>query len=179
VGAAGLFGDRRNPQTEETVNIAVLEDGDVVNIHQVNLSTNRVTVDWLGSHTPLHATSSGKVLLAGARPEARAARLAQPLAAYTSATITRVESLLEELDAVAARGYAVAIEELEEGLTAVAAPIHGPDGEVVASVSVSGPSYRLEPERLDEVGALVVRAASDISRRLGHVTDVPDPDPQA
>jgi DNA-binding IclR family transcriptional regulator len=176
VRAARPVCERLSRMTEETVNVAVLEDGDVVNIHQVNLSTNRVTVDWLGSHTPLHCTSSGKVLLAGASEPERSALLRRPFRAYTDETVTQVEVLLAELEVAAERGYAIAVEELEEGLNAVAAPIHGPDGQVVASVSVSGPSYRLEPERLDEVGALVVRAAGDISRRLGHVADGGDDD---
>ena len=65
------------------------------------------------------------------------------------------------------QGYAVAIDELEVGLTAVAAPIRNAHGDVVASMSVSGPSFRLPEERVDEVVRLVVEAAREVSHRLG------------
>ena len=174
VHAARPICDRLSRRTDETVNVAVLEDHEVVNIHQVNLSSNRVSVDWLGSHTPLHCTSSGKVLLAHL-PVARVDELlAEPLRRYTPSTIVAREALQEQLLQVHEVGYAATLEELEEGLNAVAAPIRGPDGEVVASVSVSGPSYRMEPERLKEVGAITTEAAAEISRRLGFLGDPRD-----
>ena len=66
-----------------------------------------------------------------------------------------------------ARGYATAVDELERGLTAVAAPIFGIDGHVVASVSASGPTFRLPADRLPAVADAVRAAATGISRRLG------------
>ncbi len=177
VRAARPICDRLSRRADETVNLAVLEDDDVVNIHQVNLSSSRVTVDWLGSYTPLHCTSSGKVLLAHLPPAQVDGLLDGPLERYTPATIVEPRELREELLRVRELGYASTREELEEGLNAVAAPIRGPDGEVVASVSVSGPSYRMEPERLPEVGAIAVEAAAEISRRLGFLGDPHEQDP--
>ncbi len=66
------------------------------------------------------------------------------------------------------RGYAQAIGEIEEGLHGVAAPVRGADGTVVAALSVSGPSYRIAPDRLREFGALAIAAAARISNRLGY-----------
>lgn len=169
VRAARPVCDRLSRRTDETVTVAVLEDHDVVNIHQVNLSNSRVTVDWLGSYTPLHCTSSGKVFLAHASPELLEALLTTKLTAYTPATVTDRQVLVDQLDEVRARGYATTREELEEGLNAVAAPVRGPDGSVVATVSVSGPSYRLEPERMADVGEITIDAAGEISRRLGYL----------
>ena len=178
VRAARPVCDRLSRRTDETVNVAVLEDREVVNIHQVNLSSSRVSVDWLGSHTPLHCTSSGKVLLAHL-PVARVDQLlVEPLRRYTPATIVDREVLQEQLLRVHEVGYAATMEELEEGLNAVAAPIRGPEGDVVASVSVSGPSYRLEPERLEEVGATATEAAAEIGRRLGFLGDPRDHIPE-
>lgn len=176
VRAARPVCDRLSRRTDETVTVAVLEDADVVNIHQVNLSSHRVTVDWLGSHTPVHCTSTGKVLLAFAEDGLRRVLLRARLAAYTPRTVTDRQALLAELAAVVDRGYAIAIEELEEGLNAVAAPVWGPDSTVVAAVSVSGPSYRLEPERLPAVGAITVEAAAEMSRRLGYLGDAAEGD---
>lgn len=67
-----------------------------------------------------------------------------------------------------AQGYGVTESELEIGLNAVSAPVHGPDGQVIAALSASGPSYRLASELLPEVAGRVIVAAADISRRLGY-----------
>ena len=61
------------------------------------------------------------------------------------------------------------MEELEEGLNAVAAPIRRADGEVVAALSVSGPAFRMRPVDLPRVGRLTIEATTAISRRLGYV----------
>ncbi len=151
----------------ETVNIARLEGDAVVNLDQVMGGATVATQNWVGQRTPLHATSSGKVLLAAAPPEERTRLLARPLEVFTPATITDRAVLETELDRSAASGWAATREELELGLNAIAAPVRGRDGTVVAAVSVSGPSYRLGPERFEAVAAAVVAAGDEISRRLG------------
>ncbi|GAA3596482.1 IclR family transcriptional regulator [Nonomuraea rosea] len=145
----------------ETVNIAVPQDGDTVNISQVRGPAAISGHNWVGQRTPSHATSSGKVLLAFG-----ALRLPPELERYTPRTITSEPGL--ELGAIRERGWAGTVEELEVGLNAVAAPIRGGDGSVVAAVSVSGPSYRLTPPRLPEVGELLVEGAREISQRIGY-----------
>jgi len=70
---------------------------------------------------------------------------------------------------VALNGYACSIEELEEGLNAIAAPVRNHTGDVIAALSVSGPVYRLTQARLDEVVPQVVAAAGAISHRMGHL----------
>ena len=65
------------------------------------------------------------------------------------------------------RGFALAVDELEVGLTAAAAPIRNAHGDVVASMSVSGPTFRLTEDRVDEVVAALVAAATEVSHRLG------------
>ena len=66
-----------------------------------------------------------------------------------------------------AAGYAVAVDELEVGLTAVAAPIRNAHGDIVASLSLSGPTFRLDKERVAEVLPALRAAAGEISHRLG------------
>lgn len=151
----------------ETVNVARLEGEAVVNLDQVLGRATVATQNWVGQRTPLHATSSGKVLLAAADPDERDRLLGRPLEAYTPATITDRSVLEAELEGAAAAGWAATREELELGLNAIAAPIWGRDGTVVAAVSVSGPSYRLGPERFAPVAAAVAAAGQEISRRLG------------
>jgi DNA-binding IclR family transcriptional regulator len=160
--------DQLSRETQETVNLAVLEDREVVNIDHVHRSENRISVDWLGSHTALHCTSSGKVFLAVADPRRLADLLdSEPLERFTPHTLTEPAAIRREIERTRARGFASTVEEFEEGLNSVAAAIRDASGDVVASVSVSGPSYRLTADRLDDVGRLVVAAADDISHRLG------------
>ncbi|MDA0638816.1 IclR family transcriptional regulator [Nonomuraea sp. MCN248] len=145
----------------ETVNVAVPRDGDAVNVSQVRGPSAISGQSWVGARTPAHATSSGKVLMAfGA--------LAVPaeLRRFTPQTITDERRL--GLEEIVRRGWATAVEELEPGLNAVAAPIRNVDGAVVAAVSASGPSYRLTPQRLPEVGERLAGGAREISRRLGY-----------
>jgi DNA-binding IclR family transcriptional regulator len=151
----------------ETVNVARLEGGAVINIDQVLGGATVATQNWVGQRTPLHATSSGKVLLAAAEPAELARLLAAPLERYTPATITERDALEQELALAASAGWAATREELEVGLNAIAAPIRGHDGSVVAAVSVSGPSYRLGSDRFEAVAEAVVAAGDEIGRRLG------------
>lgn len=154
-------------QVGETVNVAV-QDGDAaVNVAQVRGSASVTSHNWIGQRTPLHATSSGKVLLAHLDPAQRRALTEAPLERFTAATITSSAALEEQLRAVAAEGWAATFEELEVGLNAVAAPIRSAAGTVVAALSVSGPSYRLGADMLGEATALVCKAAREVSELLG------------
>ena len=90
----------------------------------------------------------------------------EPYERLTRATATTAEELA--LGAIRARGYATAVEELEPGLWAVAAPVRDRSGAVVAALSVSGPTVRLRPRLLDRIGTKLLAEASDLSTRLGH-----------
>lgn len=152
--------------TGETVNVAVLADRAALYLDQVAGSSALQSHNWVGQHIPLHATSNGKVLLSGLDPQRRADVLGS-LPAYTDLTITRRSDLRTELEHVAEQGFAVAVDELEVGLTAVAAPIRNAHGDVIASMSVSGPTFRLDGETLDRATSLLVAAADEVSHRLG------------
>jgi DNA-binding IclR family transcriptional regulator len=151
----------------ETVNIALLSGPDALYVDQVAGTSAMQTRNWVGQRIPLHATSNGKALLAHLSTADRAALLTGPLEKFTRRTITSVRKLEAELAEVRRLGYASTAEELEEGLVAVAAPIRDMAGDVVASVSVSGPVYRFPKERVPELGVTVRAAADEISRRMG------------
>jgi DNA-binding IclR family transcriptional regulator len=154
----------------ETVNIAVRRSHFVVNVDQVRGPTAVGAHNWVGELTPLHATSSGKVLLAYMSPEDRREMLKTAgLARLTGHTITSYAELEKQIEAVPRDGYACSIEELEEGLNAVAAPIYNHTGEVIAALSVSGPVYRFTRARLEAVIPDVVATAGAISQRMGHL----------
>ncbi|MFF9093963.1 IclR family transcriptional regulator [Streptomyces sp. NPDC014776] len=160
--------ERLAARVAETINVAILDRDTAINIDQVLGPSAITTHNWLGRRTPLHATSSGKILLAHLPEAERERRLAAPLRRYTPRTLTDPHLLRAQLTTVRTEGCAYSVEELEAGLNAVAAPVVGLDGQVVAALSASGPSFRLTAPRLREAGALVRTAAEEISGRLGH-----------
>jgi DNA-binding IclR family transcriptional regulator len=153
-------------ETGETVNMAVLSGNSALYVDQVAGSSALQSHNWVGQHIPLHATSNGKVLLSGL-DRASLDSVLGALPAYTERTITKKAALRTEVTVARDRGYAVAVDELEVGLTAVAAPIRNAHGDVIASMSVSGPTFRMPTERVDQVVAQVVEAAREVSYRLG------------
>jgi IclR family acetate operon transcriptional repressor len=145
-------------------------DGDLVHyIDQVD-TPNPVSVrDWTGSRVPLHAVSSGQVLLAFRPPAALDRYLERPLERFTLHTITDPDLLRERLRTVRHDGYAWVLEEFDEGISSVAAPIADASGEVVAAVHLHGPSYRFPIAESDApVAAEVISAAARIAGNLRH-----------
>lgn len=153
-------------ETGETVNIAVLSERSALYLDQVAGASALQSHNWVGRHIPLHATSNGKVLLS-AMPKPELDHAISTLPAYTERTITTKRALREAIKRVRAEGYALAVDEFETGLTAVAAPIRDLHGDVVASMSLSGPTFRLNGDRLEEVRPRLVDAAAEVSHQLG------------
>jgi DNA-binding IclR family transcriptional regulator len=156
-------------RTRETVNLGVLSVGAVVYIDQVTGTRSIVAVSWVGRRTPLHATSNGKILLSAMTDTELDRHLSQPLEALTERTIVDPTALRAQLREITARGYAQTMEELEQGLNAVAAPVRQADGHVAAALSVSGPAFRMRPIDLPRIARDTMEAADAISRRLGYV----------
>jgi DNA-binding IclR family transcriptional regulator len=151
----------------ETVNITVLAGHEALYVDQVAGSAALQLHNWVGQRIPLHATSNGKVLLASVSDVRFDELTSGTLKRFTDKTVTDRGSLRDQVEAVRANGYAIAVDELEIGLTAVAAPISGADGVVVGSVSASGPGFRITSDRVREVAKHVMAAGHEISRRLG------------
>jgi DNA-binding IclR family transcriptional regulator len=160
--------ERLATEVGETVNVAVLDGGAAVNIMQAHGSAAVTARNWVGARTALHASSSGKVLLAWASEEESASVLANKLRQYTKHTITSEDALRAELATTRARGWASTNEELEVGLNSLAAPIRGGGGSVVAAVSIAGPSYRLTVDSFNTVAGHLVPGAHEISSRIGY-----------
>jgi DNA-binding IclR family transcriptional regulator len=154
-------------RTRETVNLGVLSGDAVIYIDQVTGGRSIVSANWVGRRTALHCSASGKVLLAFLGDAEREALLERPLDRMTPRTIVDREELRAQLEDVRTRGYAQILDELEEGLNAVAAPIRQADGQVIAALSVSGPTFRFHSIDLPRMGRLAIDAAGAISRRLG------------
>src|SRR6266540_676519 len=147
---------------------ATLSGGGVVYVDQVSSAHLVATTNWVGRRTPLHGSSSGKVFLAHMPEPERQRILERPLEALTRRTMTDPARLRRQLEEVRVRGYATIQDELEEGLNAVAAPVWRSGGDLVAALSVSGPSFRVRSIDLPRLGRLTVDAADAVSWRLGH-----------
>jgi DNA-binding IclR family transcriptional regulator len=98
--------------------------------------------DWTGARAPLHAVSSGQVLLAFRTPAAIERYLERPMEQFTERTLADPDAVRERLRDIRRRGFAWAIEEFDDGISSIAAPIADASGEVIAAVHVHGPSYR-------------------------------------
>jgi DNA-binding IclR family transcriptional regulator len=153
--------------TQETINVTVLDGGDCVNIERVASPRLIRYVGSVGRRTPLHCTSTGKVFLAYMTPQEREAILPKKLTRYTDKTIVDRQVLENVLAQVQAQGYAVAREEFEEDLTAIAAPICNHLGRVVGTVSISGPTYRLDAAKIETFLEPLRETARQISTQLG------------
>ena len=157
----------------ETANLAVLDSREAVVVEQAPSPRPCRYVSWVGRRVPLHATAHGKVLLAF-RSAAEREAILQTISdlegnfpRLTEATIATVDGLISDLEAVVAKGYAVALGEMDPDLSAVAAPVFDHSGAVVASLSLSGPSFRYTPERVAFLADLVVECSRMISAELG------------
>ncbi len=154
---------------KETVNLAVLRSNYAVNLDQAMGPSTLATYDWVGSLTPLHATSSGKVLLATLPPDERKRLLVETgLPARTPQTITDRAELERELAKVAQDGYGMVKEEFEVGSNAVAVPFGSHLDLVSAAISVAGPAFRFDPEAMPELIEELKQAGRRISTRMGH-----------
>ncbi len=127
--------------------------------------------DWTGTRLPMHAVSSGLVMLAHVLPAELDRYLATPLERFTDRTVTEPDAVRERLRRVLIDGYAWTREEYAEGITSVAAPIADEDGEVIAAAHVHGPAYRFPAPGAEETVALgLVDAARQISARVRQTT---------
>ena len=121
------------------------------------------STNWVASGAESHLVV-GKIFLAeGAVPLPVGS-----LERVAPRTITSLHELRHDLERTRARGYATAVDELEEGLWAVAAPVRDANGVTLAALSVSGPTARLRPGLLDELGRLVAAEAENLSTRIGY-----------
>jgi DNA-binding IclR family transcriptional regulator len=150
----------------ETVNLSVRHDDEVIYIERTsgNSSMMRV-VQIIGARAPLHITAVGKIFLAEDGPEKSADYVRRTgLPRYTDNTLTDADGLLKELDRIRRQGYAFDNEEAEKGVSCIGAGIYNDEGRLVAGLSVSAPS-----DRLDKGWAPQVRqTAEKISRAIGH-----------
>jgi DNA-binding IclR family transcriptional regulator len=161
--------ERLRDEFNETVQLTVLDGGEILYVDGCESSRPLRTFFQPGDRAPLHCTALGKAILANLPPGERERHLRRRgLRAFTPGTLTDPEALRRELARTAARGYSVDDREHEEDVRCVGAPIRDREGRTFASISVSGPAHRLKPGRDAEIARRIMAAAAEISRRLGY-----------
>ncbi len=166
------FLQRLMERTGESANLAVLDDGEVVYIDQAQSSKILRMFTQLGNRVPAHSTGSGKVMLAFGAPDSADGVLRRyGMPRLTPHTIVDPGSFREELARIRAQGYALDDEEHEEGVRCLAVPVRDGSGQVVASLSVSGPVTRLGDQQIRDIATEVVDCGTQLSGRLGYVAE--------
>jgi IclR family transcriptional regulator, KDG regulon repressor len=161
---------RMSQRTHETVSLAVHTPGAVICLDRVNSQHTVISMGTeIGSRFPAHCTAVGKAVLAHLTGEEIDAVLRNNgLPRFTPFTLTRVADLRSNLRQIRERGYALDNQELERGLSGIAAPVRRTQDRVIAALGIAGPTLRFRGQELREKIALVRQTAEELSASLGH-----------
>lgn len=151
-------------QTGETAALAVLRHGRITYVDEV-FPAAIVSASWSGQPVSLHATSTGKVVLAWATEDELARLMPRRLERYTDTTITGRDALREDLERTRERGYATCHGEFDISAWGVSAPVLDRTGGLLAVLSIWGPPPRVTPDRFEMLGAITIEAAAKMAPR--------------
>jgi len=161
--------EKLHEKTGEAVHMGIIEGDEVISIEGLESIHHLQTRLWVGKRSPIYCTSIGKVILAFLSPEKKKKIYTNlKFRKYTKNTITDFQSLDLELEKIRREKTAVDIEEHDEGITCIGAPVFGGSGEVLASISISGPSIRMTSEILTKYRECLILAVENISRKLSN-----------
>ena len=166
---AQSFVDRLNDQTREAVQLAIMQDTNLVNVlHREARHAVRVDAGLGGNSNAAHATATGKAILAWLPPTELDRIVADKgLTAFTPNTIVDIEKLKEDLRLTRRNGFAIDREEFQLGVICLGAAIRDHAGAVVGSISVSLPVFRATPAYIDQIKVHLIAAADELSTELG------------
>ena len=156
-------------KTGETVQLGIVDQFSVLYVYEMESRHAIRMAAAVGGRAPLHCTAVGKVLLAFQPADYVKQVLERGLTANTSRTLTRREAVLEMLDEVRQRDYAIDDEESETGLRAIAAPVRNHSGAVIAALGVAAPVQRMSKKTMHTCVPSVIDTASAVSARLGYL----------
>lgn len=170
------FIERLHREIPETVHLSIKSGTSVVPVYRLE-STHTIKVDsaYVGNRGPIYCTATGRALLCGYKDEELRNLLSTlELKPYTEHTITDKDALIEEIKKSKERGYTLDNMEFQPNVHCIGAPLLNHEGEVVAAISVSTPSFRFTPEEKERIKSLVVQYAREISDELGYKYYSPD-----
>ncbi len=152
----------------ESVNLAVLDGRDAISVDVVPGTRMPQLVSRLGRRIPVYCSGAGKALILDrSDTEVRTLLDAETFAQLTPNTIPSLSAFLERLPEWRAQGWALNDEESETGMRALSAPVYDHTGRIAASVSLSGPAFRIGDDKVAELARSVCETARDISQQLG------------
>jgi IclR family KDG regulon transcriptional repressor len=153
----------------ETVHLGVLDKGRVVSIEREESDTGLCSHIEIGKRTPLHCTAVGKAIMSYlSENEINLIIKEKGLEKFTENTITNKEGLENELKKIREQGYAVDNIEHEEGVRCVAGPIRDYSGKVIASMSISGPAFRINESNIPIIAKKIKEYCNSISKEMGY-----------
>lgn len=162
-------------RVQETVHLAHLDDGQIVyldKVERISVPTGLRMASRIGARNYAHSCALGKVLLAYA-PKSKRDEIfkRKGLPRLTENTIVNLDQLQQHLKQIRSKGYTIDDEENERGIRCVAAPIRDFTGDVIAAISISGPTVRITSERVNsELVKRIISTAAEISQKLGYKT---------
>lgn len=158
-------------RTGESVHLSQLTSTGPVYVLQRRPPFRVSVATEIGARPPLHATATGKSVIAFVEPQRWRAWLDEPLESFTFRTHTTLESLERDLAQVRERGFAIDDEEFNAGARCVAAPVFGLDGAVVGCVGISTPTQRVSIGDMTKLADAALDAAREITRHMGGPVD--------
>lgn len=160
-------------ETQETVNFAVMDKGEVLYIAKIEPQRNLRIAAHVGHRFPAYCTALGKAMMAELpESEVDAILAGSEMKARTPNTITSPVILKDELRMIHSRGYSIDDEENDEGARCVGVAVRNQKGNPVAAMSVSGPASRVTKSKVPEIAQILIRAAQAFSRELGNNSEV-------
>ena len=154
-------------ETGETANLGIENNGNVLFLSQVETHAPIRAFFPPGTLSPLHASGIGKVLLTQYNRSKLEKFVKAGLEPFTHHTKSTLELIQEDMAITLERGYAVDDQERNIGMRCIAAPIKNAFGEVIAGISVSGPTSRVEKDQIENLSKSVVQTAKTVSKALG------------
>ena len=158
-------------ETNEVIHLVVYDEGEVVYIEKLEGNEILRMHSKVGKRAPMHCTSVGKAILAHL-PQSVVFEILERkgMAVHTDKTITDKKVIIQELTDIRKNGFALDLEENEYGITCIAVPIFNHLGKVIAAVSISGPTIRMDGNRLKQLQPIMLRMGKKISERFGFVS---------
>jgi DNA-binding IclR family transcriptional regulator len=163
---ASPFLRRLCEQHRETITLSTLDGADVVFLDVLESPQRVKLAASIGQRLPAFSTAAGKAILAYLPTETVLSILERGMPQFTPHTIRTKEDLLIDLHLVHEQGFSIAMQEYEDGINAVAAPILNPENRPLAAVTVTGPAYRLTREQMLEIGSSVREVSRLIAREV-------------
>ena len=148
-------------ESGETATLEVPVENSMLILDEVSGERVAAGAGYIGTRWPMHATSTGKAWIAFDR--AAMDRIADRLESFTAKTLTSKEQIQPEISDIRRRGYAITVDELEDGFTSVGTVIRGALGDVEAALSICGPTQRIGASRRAELGTSLCKAAARLT----------------